>query len=277
MISIRSLALAASLILSGSAAMASTVLVSDSFALNGTTRTAGSELAGLAPEVGSGLWTSSFFAGNSVFGADGDIVRKANSTTEARIGLSVPQHGILTLESELTGINGGWSSVGFTTSATTSQAGAWAAANFGTVLWARIQGGSYFINVNGVGFQIGNGSISGFGYAKDYTMVLSYDLDNIQVSLSISNGGTEVVNTGWINVAAVSQGAADYLSGATIGAAGFRIEGAAIAGYEAYPKVESFSVVTTVPEGSTVSLVLAGAALLGLAGFKARRGNAARR
>ncbi|EIQ01259.1 PEP-CTERM putative exosortase interaction domain-containing protein [Opitutaceae bacterium TAV1] len=242
--------LAAGFFASAGAASAQTILIKDTFTNNATDRKEGDKLAGTSPEesLTADVTWKSVLPDNLVFSSTGTIVRAANSTAEARIAISVPTT-ITTITADLKGINGGWSSIGFTTSDTTSLSGAWAAPGYGTALWMRIQAGSYFINTNGTATQVQSGSIAGFSYSKTYTVELSYNPVTFQVSLKISNAGAEVVNTGWLDTT--------LTSATTIGAAGFRLEGAVIAAETNSPVVDNFSVVAAnnIPEPSTYALL----------------------
>jgi hypothetical protein len=250
-IRLSSVLLAAGLLAVANSASAQTVLIKDTFTTNDSTRKEGAKLVGLAPEESfvSGVTWKSVLPDNLVFSSTGTLVRTANSTAEARIVLPVLT-GITTITADLKGINGGWSSVGFTASDTTSQTGAWSAPGYGTVLWMRIQGGSYFINTNGTEKQVTSGSISGFSYARIYTVELSYNPSTLQVSLKISNAETYLVDTGWLDTSLTTS--------STIGAAGFRLHGSVIDAEPQTPLVDNFAVTTVmnVPEPSTYAVAI---------------------
>ncbi|GAT34657.1 PEP-CTERM protein-sorting domain-containing protein [Terrimicrobium sacchariphilum] len=211
-------------------------LISDSFDLNGTTRTAGGNLNGLPPEVGSGTWYS-----NAKFGADGGAT-VANTGVDSFGLISFTNPGTtLTAQASVITVTSGWISVGFQHSSTNSN---WFDSSNSLLFGLLTPTGGWQLK-NGATL-VASGTLSNFTSTNPYTLELVYNPTTAIAGLLI-NG---------INVS----GNRSVTLSKSIGSSGFFIYGNGSATTSAL--ATDFSVVA-VPEPSPKLLVMMGL-LLGM-------------
>lgn len=224
------------LILCSIGLMHAQTLISDSFDLNGTTRTAGGNLNGLPPEVGSGTWYS-----NAKFGADGGAT-VANTGVDSFGLISFTNPGTtLTAQASVITVTSGWISVGFQHSSTNSN---WFDSSNSLLFGLLTPTGGWQLK-NGATL-VASGTLSNFTSTNPYTLELVYNPTTAIAGLLI-NG---------INVS----GNRSVTLSKSIGSSGFFIYGNGSATTSAL--ATDFSVVA-VPEPSPKLLVMMGL-LLGM-------------
>lgn len=240
------------------ATFAQTILVSDTFALNGTTRVAGGDLFGLPPEyeLGNETWNTEY----ARFGSNGGITvpNAGNFSASTRIGFSTPLDNILTVSISMTVATTDWVGSGFYQSSNPSTS-----LISGGLLWALIRpSGEWTIFANGTSVELASGTIASLDASEPFTFSLSYDTTNQTARAFTIIGSTETnlitSNDGWF--------ATGLIDGTSTTAAGFRINanGSTVADTAL---VGNF-VVTAVPEPAAVTLILGS---LAFAGFEALR------
>ncbi|MFA6959703.1 MAG: PEP-CTERM sorting domain-containing protein [Opitutaceae bacterium] len=240
-------------------ATAQTIIVQDSFTLNGTSRVAGGSLAPTSPEqqVGGNVWKTASGIASGVFTAGGAITTKQNNyPTEMRIGIAQPSTEVTVSASIVVG-NAAFTAIGFLTTdnGTTSS---WLAtgSSADSALWVYITPtGSWNIYINGTTTKISSGSISGFSASSTYTLGLTYVPDTQMArAFLVDSGGTETSlyasNGGWF---------ASGVAATSIAATGFRIHSIAST-TTGSPVVDDFLVASTstIPEPSSVALLAGG-------------------
>lgn len=220
-----------------------TVLVSDSFALNGTTRTAGAGLDNLPPEyeTGSAVWQSVF----GRFGTSGGITTPDGFFgAGARIGITPPADNILSVSAQFSVATLDWGAIGFFQSSSSSDR-----LNSDGLVWALVRpSGDWTIFLNGTSTEVASGTIASF--SEPFTLGLSYDTSNQTARFYTIIGSTETslisTNDGWFSTG--------FASGTTSTAAGFTLNGGGST-IENSPLVSNFSV-TAIPEPSSAVLLL---------------------
>jgi hypothetical protein len=240
------------LLASGLTAPAQTLLLQDSFALNGTTRVAGASLSNKTvenydPTMFSGsapIWQAA--GGQTVFSSTGSIVPLDPLTSGAiQAVVEVPNisSGTLTLKMDLVVGNAEW--VGFQFMSSSMPKHEWGAYNWfysGNELFAMINGsGQVQLFRNGTGTQLGSWNIAGFSKTTIYSLQLDYDRDASAATI-------------WVNDTPIVSGfSITDLNDPTIGYVGFRSQGADMTN----TTVDNFSYLGTVPEPNTMVLLTA--------------------
>ncbi len=224
------------LILCSIGLMHAQTLISDAFDLNGTTRTAGGNLNGLPPEVGSGTWYS-----NAKFGANGGAtVKNTGVDTFGLISFTNPGTE-LTAQASVITVTSGWISVGFQHSSSNSN---WFDSSNSLLFGLLTPTGGWQLKSGAT--LIASGVLSNFTSTNPYTLKLVYNPTTAIADLLINN----------INVS----GNRSVTLSNSIGSSGFFIYGNGTATTSSL--VEDFSVVA-VPEPSPKLLIVMGL-LLGM-------------
>jgi hypothetical protein len=275
---VATLAAAAAFTASASAA----VVLADDFTTNGTTRTDGAALNGVAVQTGSGNWsanTNAIFRSSTPLGAVNGSTNSQAEGVDARLSLAFDPAAITTITVDFRmhtssiGSNqaGMYVALGFLTDTDVSTPDDWqntTKANADTVLWTRVgrwgssevrtfgRSGSALASNGTYSTTSSTAALPGdqtwWSNSTTYTLSLSYNPVSFQASMTISNGDTVVVNSGWFATGLTAD------DNDLIKAVGLRFRGNGTSSF-----LDNFSVTTTaIPEPASWSVLLGGGALL---------------
>lgn len=192
-----------------SAAGKSTILVEDSFALNGTSRLPGTDLNGQDPEQQNGA--SSWQADYARFSKDGSITGAVNNDgvfpASARIGIAPLPSEIITITVETVVKTSDWVAVGFS-----GNKGSSSLIESG-LLWVLLRpSGEWTIFADKTSTEIASGKLTDFMPDEKCTLGLSWDPDaKLLRAFVITHGETHLLGAtekDWISTDAVDAGTA---------------------------------------------------------------------
>lgn len=233
---------------------AQVTLVSDTFALNGTTRVNGTFLNGQSAEIynstGSGNWVATIAQDRTVFSSTGTIVSNTNGYgMENRIAFAAPTNKIVTISVDAItgGAQSSWVAVGF---APEAQSGQQLFTSGQSSLWVALRPtGGFNVYTDGA-TSIKSGSVAtlgdGFSTTEFYNIALSYDPNGNLAELVITDSSNNQFSTGWFSTGNI----------ASIGAGAFKLNGSG-----SYPVVagqvqfDNFKV-TSVPEPDQAGMII---------------------
>ena len=239
--------LALAFAVSAQALSAQTVLIQDSFTLNGTTRVEEGSLNGTEPDtsLGGGTWIVTNGA-PTVFTSSGAVGTNGSTQAEARIPIGQLAASTTVSATVVVGDTTGgteWVSVGFLKNTTNTN---WFSAN-ASALWVMIRPtGNWTVFANGSSVTVASGIVSDFSATASYTLGLTYDPDSSMVSafLTSSAGTTTTLYSGSVS---------GTVNGASISVAGLRINSSSTTA-----SIDDFQVTSaaSIPEPGTAALVV---------------------
>jgi hypothetical protein len=251
---ITSISTALFLIASGLSASAQIVYLEDSFALNGTTRTAGTALTNIPvedydPAMFPGpapIWKT--LNNNTVFSAAGSIVSNGGGTMQGLVAVPNILTGTLTLKMDLTLGNADW--VGFGFLGANGQTNWFDSTNPLFVAIDKSATVKLYRNGNsGSEPVLGSWNIANFDKDATYTLQLDYDRDNSAATI-------------WLNDTLIVSGLSiTGLNNSDISYVGFRANRTSPGSTDG-SSFDNFSYMGTVPEPTSVVLLTAGLATM---------------
>jgi hypothetical protein len=212
------------------------VIVSDTFTLDGVNRTAGAQLNGLPPEVGTGTWVAT---PDAVFTSAGAITTSTDGgSPSAEIAIPTLTSSITTVQADLVTNTSGWEGVGFQSSPSTSNV---FTPSMLAILYS--SGAVQLFDYAGSTFtQVGNTySVPSYVSTDPYTLAVQYN-PNTQLATVLLDG-TAVLSSESITVSG------------PIASAGFFGNGIGTAGDATIDNFEVSAVAAPEPSAYALSLI----------------------